>query len=127
MQKISKSTAIQIAALMAVLAIGIVIGKCGFHHTYDIHVTESSAEAIEASGIYADCGVILEKPGDTVAVTFQNGNVFEFFNNDHDWFIGDLVTVTFYDNGTEEVKDDVILKVRYSGWIEGEELATWIK
>lgn len=77
--------------------------------------------------IYADCGAILEDPTDTVIITMQNGNQFSFENFDGDWMTGDLVSVIFDSNGTEEVFDDIIISCRYSGYISENEQKTWIK
>lgn len=77
--------------------------------------------------IYADCGAILEEPNENVIITMQNGNQFSFENSEGDWMTGDLVSVIFDNNGTEEVFDDIIISCRYSGWISENEQKTWIK
>ena len=77
--------------------------------------------------IYADCGAILEEPTENVVITMQNGNQFSFENSDGDWMKGDLVSVIFDSNETEEVFDDIIISYRYSGWISENEQKTWIK
>lgn len=76
---------------------------------------------------YSDCGVIMQEPKSEIAITMQNGNVFSFEDSDGDWQKGDIVSVIFYDKGTKEVSDDVILKIRYSGWISDNELKFWVK
>lgn len=81
----------------------------------------------ETPEIYADCGVILQQPGSDVIVTLQNGHMFSFENEDHDWMIGDLVSIVFENNGTPEITDDTIISYRYSGWISESEQESWIK
>lgn len=77
--------------------------------------------------IYADCGAILEEPNENVIITMQNGNQFSFENSEGDWMTGDLVSVIFDSNGTEEVFDDIIISCRYSGYISENEQKAWIK
>ena len=77
--------------------------------------------------LYPDVGLITEISGDTVKILMQNGNVFEFTAEDGDWFEGDLAAVIMDNNGTEEIEDDKIIQVKYSGWITDEEVKTWVK
>ena len=90
---------------------------------------KTEAEEIEQTyNTYSDCGVIMYEPDEWVDVVFQNGHVFAFKNVDGDWCVGDLVTVTFDDNGTEKIVDDIIVgHPRYSGWISEDEMENWIK
>lgn len=52
---------------------------------------------------------------DTVVVEDYNGNLWAFYGTE-DWMEGDCVSLVMSDEGTEEIVDDVILSVRYSGW-----------
>ena len=94
------------------------------------------AAETETTGIYADCGVILqaediaetEDGNYQITITMQNGNMFSFISEDGDWMDGELVAVIFDDCGTPEVSDDIIIgQPHYSGWVSDAELANWIK
>ena len=76
---------------------------------------------------YSNCGVIMDEPDDWVVFVLQNGHEFAFENEDHDWLVGDLVSVIFDDMGTEAITDDTIVDVRYAGYISPEEIDNWIK
>lgn len=54
---------------------------------------------------------------DLVTIATATGNEFQFYGVE-DYANGDLVSVIFYDNGTETVTDDVIMDIRYSGTTE---------
>ena len=89
--------------------------------------TESVNAKPQSETEYSDCGCILTEPKEIVEVTFQNGHVFAFENKDGDWMQGDLVTITFNNNGTPVITDDIILNYKYSGWISKSEMKIWIK
>ena len=60
--------------------------------------------------------VVAVSPGtDTVVVEDFSGNLWAFYGVE-DWQIGDCVSLVMDDAGTEEIYDDEILSVRYSGW-----------
>lgn len=69
---------------------------------------------IALKGIYyihhytMDC-VVVDVEAQNVVVEDTTGNVWEFYGNDY--LIGDKISVTFYDNGTDNRKDDIIEKV----------------
>lgn len=46
-----------------------------------------------------------------------SGNVFKW-NDSEDWMTGDIASAIMDSNGTEEVQDDVIVKLQYSGYME---------
>ena len=46
-----------------------------------------------------------------------SGNVF-IWHNSEDWMIGDIASAIMDSNGTEEVEDDEIIKLMYSGYID---------
>lgn len=70
----------------------------------------------------------IDTEADIITVTCGNGNTFEFYGEQEDWFIGDLCSMIFYDNGTEIVKDDKIVSMRYGGYLElFEEIESTIK
>lgn len=87
----------------------------------------ATSQKESTENLYADCGVILEDPGENVTITMQDGNRFSFENVDGDWMTGDIVSVIFDSKGTAKVFDDEIIDYRYSGWISDEEMENWIK
>lgn len=77
---------------------------------------------------YPDCGLIIgiEEEGDLVTYQTQNGNIF-CFTGIEDFFVGDLVATIMNDSGTPEVADDIVVSVRYVGWIDEAYLDNWVK
>ena len=69
------------------------------------------------SNTYANtaCVIALSPGTDTVIVEDYSGNLWAFYGCE-DWQIGDCVSLVMDDAGTEEIYDDEILSVRYSGW-----------
>lgn len=55
---------------------------------------------------------------DTVVVEDYSGNLWAFYGSE-DWREGDCVSLIMSDKATEEIYDDEILSVRYSGWTLG--------
>lgn len=47
-----------------------------------------------------------------------NGNEWAYISEDGDWLEDDIVNLIMCDNGTEEIEDDIIVYVRYSGYSE---------
>lgn len=70
-----------------------------------------------AAKTYAATGRVLalSTGTDTVVVEDYNGNLWTFYGVE-DWQEGDCVSLVMSDAGTEEIYDDEILSVRYSGW-----------
>lgn len=52
---------------------------------------------------------------DTVTCEDATGNLWQF-KGVEDWQVNDIVSMIMNDNGTEEVFDDEIVKVRYNGF-----------
>ena len=67
--------------------------------------------------IYSDCGIVTEIEEEVVTIEMCNGNQFQF-EGAEDYEPGDLIAVTFYDNGTKIVFDDIILDTKYVGYTE---------
>lgn len=67
---------------------------------------------------YPTVGIVCEvdKAANVVAVKDNNGNVWEFSGTE-DWIRGDICAMLMYDNGTEIIYDDIIIDVRYCGYI----------
>ena len=54
-----------------------------------------------------------------VSVEDFNGNIWQFTETD-DWSVGDICSLIMDSKKTEEIEDDEILSVRYSGYIKQE-------
>lgn len=59
----------------------------------------------------------LDDTTDTVIMQDANGNIWSF-EGIEDWFVGDLASVMLDKNGTQEIYNDTIVKVRYTGVID---------
>lgn len=69
---------------------------------------------ISSGTIYPDAMTITEINGDLVTIETATGNQFQFCGAE-DYDKGDLVAVLMYSRGTENVTDDIIIRVRYAG------------
>lgn len=56
----------------------------------------------------------IDRGSDTVVFEETNGNIWEF-RGAEDYEVGDLISCIMSDNGTSDVRDDVVLKVRFCG------------
>ncbi len=70
--------------------------------------------------LYAETTLVVHvsESSDTVTVEDFNGNLWQFKGID-DWYVGDVCSVLFDSKGTSEIKDDEIVKVKYSGYMDG--------
>ena len=48
------------------------------------------------------------------AIEINNGNIWEFYGVE-DWEVGDSCALTMYDNKTEQIFDDEIIRTTYCG------------
>lgn len=77
-------------------------------------------EDIQAVEIYPMSAYVTEVSAESDLVIVQdfNGNKWSFRGSD-DWLEGDMCALLMCDNGTSEwIYDDIILDVKYSGFIE---------
>ena len=73
------------------------------------------------STLYPETGKVVEICNDVVTVETSTGNLFAFYGAE-DWFVDDTVSMIMDSCGTANVKDDVIITVKYSGvWKRGAE------
>ena len=47
-----------------------------------------------------------------------NGDRWAYISEDADWLEGDIASLIMCDNGTEDITDDIIIYVKYSGYFE---------
>ena len=69
---------------------------------------------ITARIVYPDAMTVNSISGDLVTIETCTGNQFQFYGAE-DYEEGDLVAVLMYSKGTENVTDDIIIRVRYAG------------
>ena len=65
--------------------------------------------------------VALDAENDVVTCQTISGLLFEFYGVE-DWQVGDIASMIMDTRGTEIVLDDIILEVKYDGWLDGWEL-----
>lgn len=72
----------------------------------------------ESGNLYPETAVVREVDyaTDTVTVECGNGNLFSFYGTD-DWEEGDICSMLMNDKGTENITDDEILSMKYSGYL----------
>lgn len=68
----------------------------------------------KSSTLYPETAKVVSISGDAVTVETSTGNLFEFYGSE-DWFIGDCVSMIMDSCGTENITDDIIITVKYSG------------
>ena len=62
---------------------------------------------------------VIETNRTTDTVTVQMANGFQYaFSGCSDYCVGDYVSAIVWKNGTEDVRDDVIVSVHYSGYAD---------
>lgn len=80
--------------------------------------TGGTAAKIEE--IYPLTTIVIETDYITDVVTVEdfNGNQWQF-EVVEDWMVDDICSLIMYNNGTEIIYDDQIVKAHYNGWFEG--------
>lgn len=70
--------------------------------------------------LYPQTAMVVSTDEDQNLLTLMtaNGNVFVYETSVEDWLTGDICSLTMDSMGTEDVKDDKIQKIRYSGRTE---------
>lgn len=79
--------------------------------------TSTKANATEPFHYYAKTCMVTEINPETDIVTTEdyNGNTWELYGTE-DWLPGDICSMVMDDKGTENIYDDEIVNVRYSGY-----------
>ena len=95
-----------------------------------MNVVMSMLAVVLALEIYPTTMVVVTptdtETGYTVLQDF-NGNQWEIYLEDSDWFPGDIVSCIMDSKGTEEIWDDEFVRVRYDGYLEGWEIITQLE
>ena len=68
----------------------------------------------KSSTLYPETAKVVEICNDEVVVETYTGNLFAFYGAE-DWFVDDTVSMIMDSCGTANVKDDVVVTVKYSG------------
>lgn len=69
---------------------------------------------------YSTTAVVTAVSTEEDTVTIKDFNGLEWtFNGVEDWEEGDIASCLMNTNGTGSVKDDTIIKIQYSGYLEG--------
>ena len=68
----------------------------------------------KSSTLYPETAKVVEICNDEVVVETCTGNLFAFYGAE-DWMVGDTVSMIIDSCGTENITDDIILTVKYSG------------
>ena len=94
--------------LTTILAIGLLI------------TSFSSGYLLSRSTLYPETGIITDvtqTDTGTYEIIFEtsNGNIFSFYTDDCDLYVGDLISILMDNNGTEIVYNDTIIDHKYSG------------
>ena len=80
-----------------------------------IILSACSAQTHRGETIYTSTGMIVsgEPQDDCVLYTFEDesGNLFGFYADKNDFEARQSVSVTFSDNGTDTITDDIVLEV----------------
>ena len=56
--------------------------------------------------------------GNEITAKDFNGNLWTFTDNTEDWIKGDICSLIMYDNYTDIIYDDTIIKDQYSGFVK---------
>jgi len=66
--------------------------------------------------IYPDTLVVTNTQNNVITMETSNGFVYQVFGVE-DIMDGDVLSVLFYDNGTDIITDDIVIDFNYSGFI----------
>lgn len=83
-------------------------------------ITSVGKAEMDLDHIYPETLIVeeLDYENDLVFLRDFNGYLWAI-EEVQDWEIGDVVSVIFYDCDTDDIFDDEIVYIRYSGYIEG--------
>lgn len=78
-------------------------------------------DGLDRVSVYPQTTIVTEVDykSDLVTISTFTGVEYQFYGCE-DWYVGDICSVIFCDNGTSTIYDDIIISTRYSGYIENE-------
>jgi hypothetical protein len=73
------------------------------------------------ANLYPKSGAVIyvDKAGDVILIEDLAGHRW-IYGGAEDWLEGDMISMIMDSRGTEQIKDDEIVKIQYEGWREGE-------
>lgn len=76
------------------------------------------ASIIISVSCYTTCGIVtsIDDENNIVEITDFNGEIW-VYEGVEDYLIGDAVSMLMNNNGTENIYDDIIINIRYCGYI----------
>lgn len=76
------------------------------------------ASIIISVSCYATCGVVtsVDYENNIIEITDFNGEIW-LYEETNDYFVGDVVSMLMNTNGTENIYDDIIVNIKYCGYI----------
>ena len=104
----------RIIIVLVTVLIAIAITACGMYH---IGHTQGQDEIM--SHVYPMIATVIQinRIDDAVIVEDDYNHQWVFMGCD-DWCEGDIAALIMDDNGTELIYDDIIMDVKYIGWVE---------
>ena len=76
---------------------------------------------------YPETAMVTQVNEDLITAVCRNGNIFQFEDNTEEWLAGDICSMIMDNNETVSVYDDRIVSVRYSGYVNDDEMNKWVK
>lgn len=76
---------------------------------------------------YPETAMVTQVNEDLITVVCQNGNVFQFKEDTEEWIAGDICSMIMDNNRTISVYDDKVVSTRYSGYVNDDEMNSWVK
>lgn len=104
---------------ITLMTIGIVCGIIAVLGLF--YLIGYSSACISTANLYPKSGTVIyvDKDGDVILIEDLAGHRW-IYGGAEDWLEGDMVSMIMNSNGTEKIKDDEIVVVKYEGWREGE-------
>ena len=67
---------------------------------------------------YPQTFIVTDTTDDILTLETFTGHTFQAYGVE-DYMVGDMVAAIMDDNGTDNITDDIILQLRYSGYVDG--------
>ena len=65
--------------------------------------------------LYGNTGEVIQIYNECIKIKDRTGNIW-IWTDVEDWLVGDKLVMTIFDNGTQTIKDDKIIKLTYIGY-----------
>lgn len=97
--------------ILSTIIIAIILALSSFSAIVE---KSESVREIDPRNYYIQETTVIEIDGNKVIFETENGNLFSIYGVE-DWQIGDKAILLFDNNGTHEIKDDIIVREFYRG------------